>query len=520
MQKKDVVFLIEILDKKESKTIQNKIKEQFFQSKSNQLIALWERYQRVLKNQPDENIEKFWQDFKKREKGNAALKRELKKAILTNLVLLETQEKGQFEDSLSLNVLAVLFNRKLYDEMRSQLKQLKKQCLEKEKYQSLIEVIKWEMNLLQKQSKKNDAVELQKLIEEQQLYFDWYQQELICESLYKQVLLILEQDVKLAKKDNRKNFEQLCNHSSLYESNLQKYQDQKKIAFWIYRIKSMYHRTKKEYNLSYDYAQKMMRLFDDEMSQKNFSNQYIATLLCFYKSCYHTNRLKEIDNIIEKLDAFSTKDPNLQNRIRGILYEVEVINAIRKSSFKKADSRALTMVKDWQIIEGNENPGKLLYYSYYYTFIYWLRNLPEPFNQWLYISLNITYSQKGKNYYYATRLLALTHHYDQKNFLQLEPAIDAYRKLLDNHKILNNFQKLVIQTLKDLHKEQGQIQPDNQKIQAIFQNLKTELLAFINNPSFTRPSSFYQICVWCQSHLSPHCTLHIHQNFATFFPNY
>lgn len=529
MQKKDVIHLIDALSPKEIKEIKRDFKQRLSNSKATSLLHLWKRYERLMKK--NHNIDAI--DIGVTNKKITAKKRTLKEEILNSLVNRSTNAEAPVEDSFHIKILAILYERNLYDEMRSKLDKYKKGAKEKEQYSHLSKILEWEMQWLKQNSSKKEFATLQSLIEEQEHYLKLNQKVVQCKNIYQQILLILEQDFKLINPTNKNLFKKLYQENVLDEDKLKPHLQRSEISipFWIYRIKSMYHRTIRNPEKAYEYGKKLIGLFEQNESQY-FLKFNISALLCLSKSCINEYK-KEIPLIINKLNelAVQSNDLSIKNQIRSALYHIETINAIRTSQFQNIDVKADKMHQNWETIAQSESKGKLLYYSYYYCLLYWLNqsNIVDKtsaqqnekrYNQWSIIALSINCTYKGRNFYSAIKMLDICNQYDEGAYDRLDSSLDAYQKLLAYNNQLDDFKKTVLKTITNLKKEAFSINKDSSKILNCFKQLESQLSDFLECENFVRPTSFHQVAVWCKGHILNKPYLEIHKNFRKYFPNY
>lgn len=469
--------------------------------KGNEYLLIFDFYDKKIwkkafsQSQWDQELQKTL--TRKKIRGKLAdLKTEFIEIIYTALVGMQTRKGKLFQVSYELNLLQILFNHQFYNEVSNRLAGLKKTIKAKEDYKNLVEILNWEMTLLQLSSGKEDFENLQGLINEKENYLSLYQEESKYQHIFQQIYLILERDMKLIKEASQSLFESLNANPLLEAKKIEEHRSnaQIRLFYWSSRIKSLYHRSSKinqNYQKAYDYAVQLVDLFESNQSYlKNYPKEYVASLLSLSKSCHFLDKQQEVEKIIHKLEAFSKKHPIVKNEVLEAIYDIDILKCINAFQFERADDLASKMLENWSFFKSSVKDGKQLFYGYHNCIIYWLTNEKNKLEEWIYLTLDINRSYKGKNYYFAAQLLNLLIKCDQKDFSTFDSSEETIRKTMHNHKHYQDYEKIVLQALRDLYKIEYCPNKTAEAKLDIFKNLKIELLGLKNKKDFKKTNWF------------------------------
>ncbi len=476
-------------------------------------VVLFDVYNKLLKKKMkkeewEKHLEKALKKLPHIQKDLANIKKRLKDKLLESLVTTQTGKKLDFQSKLSVNILSVLFERKLYAEMKSRIKQLRKQALAIEQYQLLTEIIDWEIRLLMAESHKNDWSNLQELTKEQQHFFDLYALEMKLRNIYREMSLILELDLGLKKESSQQAFEALGQTEVLVQLPIEKFEQDKnvKIVLWYYRARNVYYRSMGESQLAFQESKKLIVFFElDESLKKKFHTEYIKALCGFTRACFQAKQKKQLGNAIEKVK--SIYDAKNDFSTLEATCDMGVLHYLNTLQYEKAKSLVELMSNKWDLLEMKIKDGKLLFYTYTNFLLYWLLSDKENLETWLDKTLNIARSKKGRGYFFTARLLKLTYDYDQKEFFYFNEKIEALKKTLDNNENLMEFERISLRYFKSLLLiESGDKYINltrNEKNDLLlnkFEEFKFKLSNLNNgNKHFVAPMGYEEILIWCES---------------------
>ena len=153
--------------------------------------------------------------IKKSFKGNLSSKKNrLTHKILESLNVMYADKKLETELKQCLNFISILFDKKQFKELVSQLRTAKTKALKCESFLILIELVDWEKKILIEQSPKNLEEQYLNLIEEESKYITALTEVKAFENLHRKLNILLYKDTQCSKPESKK---QLLEY---YESDL------------------------------------------------------------------------------------------------------------------------------------------------------------------------------------------------------------------------------------------------------------------------------------------------------------
>ena len=476
-------------------------------------VVLFDIYNKILKKKVSDNdwVDTFnihLKNHPKIKKDLRNVKKRLKDKILESLVADQTNNNAVFQSTLSLNILDILFEKKLFSELQSKVNQLKKQALRNELCEVLIKVIDWEKQLLQIGKYRDNLEQIQLLNEQQQYFLNLYSLELNLKSIYKQMSIVIEKDLKLKKKESQQLFEELGNRTFLYQNDIEKYLAEKKIkiALWFFKIRSLYDRYTGNIESCYIYSKKLVDLFErDEALMKIFEKEYNQAICSFTRACFRFNKHEELEQFIEKAKAIYLvkKDSDSLSATcdMGIPY---YINSLQ---YDKAEELIQITEINWDLIKQAYSDTKLLLYAYNNFIFYWVLANQKEFKKWASLALSYARIYRGKDFVFGLRLLLLTYNYDLENLNNFNEKIEALKKTLDNNERLTPFEKIILQHLKKLNNIQTGNKGLNLSRQEKKELLKNTFISFKNGlvefrkpqEKFIKPTAYEEILLWIES---------------------
>ena len=437
------------------------------------------------------------------------VKKRLKDKILESLVADQTSNNAIFQSALSLNILNILFERKLFSELQAKINQLKKQALQNEWHEILIKILDWECKLLMiGDEEKDETKQLQSLIDQQEYFWNLSRIEQKLKGIYRQMNLVLERDLKLKKKESQDAFEALGNHPFLNQIDIEKYRAEKKvrILLWFYKVQKLYNSYVGKFELCYTEGEKLVNLFEtDEVIMKNFTEEYIATLCSFTRACSRNNKREELGQTLQKTKNIYSTTKNFKSLTATC--DMGLQHYTKTMQYNKAKELIQIMTDEWERLKQKTNAARLLFYSYHNFILYWYLKDEKNMKKWSDTATEYSRTNRGKEMFFGLRLLLLTNDYDLENFHNFNEKIEALKKTLNNNEHLMPFEKIVLQYLRKLNNIQTgnkalnlNSQEKKELLKNTFIDFKNDLIDFKESQAkFIRPTAYYEILTWIES---------------------
>ena len=527
-KKYTLILLIESLSKGERKALTQILKKE---GESTHYFRLFEILCNFLKSKQgtlEEKHQAIEVGLPKEIKEDKNLKRRLKEKIIDYLI------KDKFAKSKIPNIanefngFEILLERRLFTELDRKIRERKKYLKKHEEYDKMIDLLKFEIDLLLRKDDKNILEKLEGLIAEKKHYQQLYYLEQEYSDLYKQINLLLKIDLKIKQAVHKEKFQTKI----LSEEFVRPYisEEYVKIICFFYRLKSLEKRTLGKHQESYQYINTLVNYFkNNETWIVNHAALYTKCLCNLSRACYYLREeeamAQQLEDVLETMNSFNSNDSifeSLEAKCdNGVLYYVE------SGQFEKAFKLAQEIDEKWELFEKNLD-GKIVFYSYVCFFLYWLHHTThsEQMENWAKRTFRLgRFMSTRKQRYGHAILLQLTNDCDavleeQKeggsSYLDLlENRMETAIKTLKNNQAYNQAAKIFIKQIKQFIKCLFSI--DQKKeilIQKILEDLKMELLS-LDQKAFVSPS--YEILIWCQSRISQKSRYFVHQNFERIF---
>jgi len=408
-------------------------------------------------------------------KDIANIRSQLKTRLLESLVVQNTQKDVRYEIDQSINALKILVQKKLFSIATLEIKNIKKKAVNYDMNKQLVELIDLELFILGFKSSRNQFILLQKLIQQQQQYLALHQLELDLKNLYRSLNLLAEKNMHVQQKAHLKDFEEIGEHITLTNLNIELYEKQKNlhIVSWYYRIKNLYHRCIGEPEIAISFSEKLMLFFEAHKDLKNqFENYYVKALCSFGKSCSANQKYNALNSVVSKIKHLYLTSENYSSY--EALCDMGIVHYVETLQYEKAIEISELIDSNWQELSTKTIDGKLLWYA--------------QANATLYLIME-----------------NIIHLLNNNNFLILKEKIDTYQKTLKYNDGFNIFEKVVLQHLRKFYNISSSSKNLNltkgEKNELIHQNFVSLKAAILKLPFKILPINYENILFWCESRL-------------------
>ncbi len=434
-------------------------------------------------------------------------KKELRNKILESLVLFHAKSNLEADLMQVLAMLPILATKKQWKELATKINYAKKKALKGEKYWILSRLVDWEMKLLLNQKDKKLLTKYDALVDRQEQYQDIWSRENHYRNLYTQLILLVQEDLKLVKPSNLKRFEALYQNPLLRDDAPL---DSIIIRSYYHRIHNNYYRNhpkKRDLGKSYRHAKTLVNCFEENpLLLQSHTNLYINALCSLSRNCHEHQKYDDLEAILAKIQAY-LKVENMVEALEATC-DMGLVYYINTHNYDKAQELCSLMEQNWAAFTAILQDGKVLYYCYMASLLYWVINDLEKAYDWINRMYTYPNPLRGKNFLYAGRLIELIIVYELA-WPFLSDRLDSARKTLHNNHYRSPFEKIVIQHLRRLiqlrEEEQTSKHQSIDKEQSLLQSLLDQLEVLveqINIEGLRPPTGLAELQLWCRAKLS------------------
>ncbi len=391
----------------------------------------------------------------------------LQKVILRSLGAFYARSNLENELNEKIKSIEILYKRTLYSNCIKKVRSAKTLAYKIENYMKVIEIIKWEKNLIHEGVMKGNSIErLSKLHSEENEALSRIRIHSDLRFLSYKVRDMLNQ-VETGNPDKKKaEFRKLEKSPLLKLSNVQSNIS----LISMYHVKSIISSALNERDKSYEYSNNMILLMENSkwMISENPAN-YIITLYNFVSLCYAIRKYKEMMSNIQKMRSIEKKySKKLSGNLRSLIfigsYNLELSLTIRLKDFK----RGLLLLPE--IEEGLKkyshiiNKEDLLACYFHLSGICFQSGKYEESLKWINKILNDKSISHENEFFVSAMLMNLILHYELQNFNLLEYLIQSTSRFFSKRTKQNKFFEIILQIIRNLSKS-GSSEDSNLLIQ-------------------------------------------------------
>lgn len=424
------------------------------------------------------------EEMMKRKGFGSEVKNFLYEKILESLHIFHLRKSPDSELRLLLSQIAILFEKKLWNQMRKRLKKARQIAEDNERFLVLLEVIEWEQELIFKSINVNQLEQQRELIKERQEIEQKYNHESQYEDLATETYSILRQGIKNIA--NRKEFEKCCNSLLL----------RKGVILLSQRAKIQYHILNYQYLININQPDKALHHLKViiNASKKNnflfymrdFPAFYVRTLFRYRNVSKHLGQTQSIYETISSL-PFQSLDITYTIRLQSLMTYIEELNK------KEGELLINKMEKEWEQYTSSHTPARLYSFLYYAMVFYSVFENWENAEKWLKKILTLSRSSDRKDVQIFARLWQLVIIYETAPE-DLDKHIENTYKYLKRNKYYFEVEKRIVQAFKGLYRA---IDYNEEKI--VWQELHDFLNDTIEDKNIPPQRGLDQLRLWCES---------------------
>lgn len=350
----------------------------------------------------------------------------LTEKLLDTVHIMQLHKSVDSELRLILDYLSVLYEKGHWQLMSKYVRKGKQIAKENERFDVLLELLKWEQSLLYKTAKTNFEDKTNQIIEEKERVLRQFNNEQEYYNLTARVDALLVGDAKINKSATQEKFNQLINSPLLHKN--AKPLSKKAMIDYCY-LKVLDHRSKREYKWLHSYYKLIINLFN-----KNKFLFYLHDYTVFYVKIYFwekglsiklnkaiTSASIQIDNLPE-----SSIHSRYNIHLQSLVYCIKILN------YNEGKQLILKAEQEWGQYTKYVKETRLAIFSYTIMIFYCLFEDWENAKIWLDKVIAVNRVDDRKDVQIAARLWQLIICYERTPIDLDKYTESAYRYLVRN----------------------------------------------------------------------------------------
>jgi len=376
-------------------------------------------------------------------------KTQLKDKIMESLSHYHASHTVEASLRLQMNLLPTLYekavqNKALIKEFENQIKAIKKKATEAECFGILIDIFKWEKQLLELWDTNKKDKDTLALLEVRRKFQDDFNKDLDLEEASLRTHLIILRDPKIKKNENRQIFQDsVVNILEKYDP-----EDLPKMAKRNYYFaKCNYYFFAKNWELAHDVAKNLIDTYSEDDTQNVIISKKYKQHLCNYLvASEYASKLDDYLNIINILKRMSSLEDIL---LFNTIHFKMLIYYLDQRQFEEAIRVSEDVYNRWDDLCAAVQKRRQLAYCYNIMVAYWFGNKMEDAIYWLSKILNFEVVRQGQRFVNAARIIQLPIYYDYQDD-NLENRIGSTRKVLAKKGELNEYRQIILSGFRKL----------------------------------------------------------------------
>ncbi len=418
---------------------------------------------------------------------------ELNEKIHESLHVLRMGKNVDSKLKLLLDGVPMLVEKELINETKKHINKIKKIAKKHQKFLALLEVIRWEKELVAKGNNKNMYEQFEVLLHEENRIRQRLDEETNYQNIKRQLYLLRKKDVRLTKAENREIFNQLLDTACLKTENTPYSTDAKVNFYYAKTVVAKYNNQKEK---AYQYAQQLIQIFEENkpyMKQELLNYKYSLCLLA--EMCFFSGKDSKIPEIIDKIEQIpfdSQEDTEIYNTVclQGLLWAMSDTNEQEGIRYIRVFEQLLDKSGD------KIRDGRLLAFFYNISVFYSLFDRWREAEKWLNNILTFKRTDDRKDIQFAARLIKFIIMYGCESD-DMDNHIQATSNYFRKHQQYTEINQHILQVFRDLYKAINR----KERLQ-IWENLNNFLTQKIQEQTYsTRQLGLEELQLWCQAKL-------------------
>lgn len=398
----------------------------------------------------------------------------------------------------SLDNIELLHQKSLLNQLGKELRRSKKLAYQYDAFPYLLELIKWEKNLLMGTASKKVVQQLAELVAEESQTLHLLQNQRTYQSLNEQMVTLLRIRVKSKDEIDDNDFKLLFDHPLLSD-------ESKALCF---TSKLLYHDTKGHYfsnigqnKAAFEHYQQLVNLWETEQGgllQKEELGNYRKAVNNYLLICKQIGRFDLFFEALQKIEKLPTD--TFEEEFKA--FQLITINQLIYFLNTKHFQQGIKMVGNWE--EGLEkygehiSPSHLLTIYYNISLLYFFEENHGETLLWLNEIIYYPKTQVRKDLQQVARLLQLILHYELENEEILENLHRSTYRNIKQADDLDDFEQIVLRNIRKLIKVNIF---DKQELEACFLTFRSELQQMVAKTG-RFPLGLFEVGNWLDSKIA------------------
>lgn len=472
---------------------------ELIQSMSKAEKRYFKLYVRIGKKNPPRYVQLFDAIKKQSEYDEQALKDKgftsddknlLTEKILDTLHIMQLHKSVDAELCMMLSYFNILHQKRQWNLLGKYIKRAKKTARDNERFTLLLDIIKWEQNLIFKTIKNDFYDTIDTLVKEKKAVTEQLDNELAYSNLCMQIDALLVTDKALSKPENETIFQRLINSPLLHQ---QAKPLSKKATIDYCYVKSIYHKYANEMDKVYHYYQLILEIFD-----KNEFLFHIPEYTAFYVKIWfwektQTMKLKKPSDktVIQLLEGvpLDSLDVSYNIHLQSLTYCVRTLN---KTEGEQLIAQA---EQQWEHYTKHIKETRLSTFSYTIMIFYCMFEEWNKAQKWLDKVTAVNRMTDRKDVQVAARIWQLVICYELDSS-ELDKHIQSAYKYFVRNEYYFEVEQHILQAFRELQKAL-----DYREEKGIWENLIHAFDTTLKNEVNTR-RGLNNLKLWCESKIA------------------
>ncbi|MBI2270020.1 MAG: hypothetical protein HYU69_06620 [Bacteroidetes bacterium] len=420
------------------------------------------------------------------------LKNRLNEIILKSLTIYYSNSSVDSRLHEFLQHIKVLFDKGLFGQCEKIIWKAKEMANKYEKHLQLLDLLKWEIELMRVQSfAGRTKMEINVLHHQMKVVMDKYKISNQYDYLISRISMLLNKEGILRDKTGLTSIEKLMQNPLLKSRDKARSFDSLRCFYLCY---GFYYIMLDQVNNSYKYIVKLVGLFEKQPHQiTQNQGQFISALNNLLVIQLRLKKFDEFSLTVKKLRAIITKSKHIKNKILYISNTLEIEMHIHRGQFNKGLELVIDIYEANFLKSLNSRQKMVLHYNIAY--IYFGCGNYSSANNFLNKILNDTTVSFKDIIYCIARILSIIVHFELRNDDLLKYAIISTIRFLHKRKRLYKFETAILNFLR---KKEFRAY-SRKKMVSGFKELQTELLDLSKDTFEARILEYFDFISWLDS---------------------
>ncbi|MEP7146133.1 MAG: hypothetical protein ABI792_03900 [bacterium] len=418
-------------------------------------------------------------------------KKYLFKMIMKVLYLYESEHSLNYKFSSDINIISNLYNRGLYKDSLKYILKSKEQAYSVEKFDCLLELIRWEKYIVVALSPSDISENLEELCNEETNILNVLSNLIHFRKLHTQMSSLMRTGGSVRAKNEESSFEKIINDPLLKSLQCAMSYEAKLLYHQVYLI---YFQAESNDKNTYEYSKKFIEYMITQPQRLNeFAKEYILGMVASLSSSFNLGKYEEANSIIKNLRKFRIKSEEQKEYIFFSTYILQFMISIVKCEFENIESAITEAEIQLKTIERKENnvTQLILYQDIFY--VYFALEKYDKSLEWLNKILS-SKSEVRQDIHSIANILNLIVHYELNNLELLNYAVINTYRFLYKRKRLYKFEEIVLKFIRKISKTFD--------IKEDFRFLRSQVLKLADDPYERIPMEYFDFISWLDSKIS------------------